>query len=633
MKRTPLRWKEYYKKNQERKEYNYDGPLGAEVTEEGTVIRLWSPVADEVRLNLYYDGGKGGIVKDGYGVFVAEDPEDSSNIAMTVPMTYDSTNGVYSYSTPENLSGAYYDFDVTVEGVTRRTADPYAKAAGVNGLRSMIISDEMTFVDGWDSDTAPKKQGTDIIYEINIREFSYCLEMGEDSGKYSAFKRFLSGEKFKIKGTDHFINPFEYMKKLGVTHVQLMPSYDFGSVDERFETEDFNWGYDPVNYNVPEGSFSKNPSDGALRVREYKEMIKALHEAGFRVIMDVVYNHTYNRDSFLDRTVPYYYYRIDKDGKESNGSKCGNDIASERKMVSRYILDSVMYWANEYHLDGFRFDLMGLLDTELMNKIRKSLDEKFGIDEKLIYGEPWAPAKTTMDCGFKQALKENASKYLDKNIGFFSDDLRDAIKGSVFDDESRGFVNGGKYAEEIADAALGFENKGFCPSQIIRYVSSHDDLTLWDKLSITSKDHEERIKEVKLAAAIYILGRGHVFMLSGEEFLRSKDGEDNSYNLHISLNKLDWEKAFTNEKIVDYYSELIKIRKDSEVLSDITGQSAEKIKMHKSEDGIVIFSAGEYLIIFNGSKEKYKDTIDNVQIEADEVSAAVYKCGKKIPLD
>lgn len=633
MKKTAVLWKKYYKENKNTPEFNYTGQLGARVVEGGTMVRLWSPVAEEVRLNLYSDGGEGKVRRDGYGVLVRDESADeNAGLVMTVPMTYDRKNGIWVYMTEENLAGAYYDFDITIEGVTRKSSDPYAVAAGVNGQRSMILPREMSNPEGWKEDKAPERTGTNVIYEINVREFSYQLEMGEDTGRYTAFKRFLSGENFGIKGTSYSINPFEHMKKLGVTHVQLMPAYDFGSVDERMTTEEFNWGYDPMNYNVPEGSFSTDPFSGETRVREFKEMVQALHTAGFRVIMDVVYNHTYNLENSFQKTVPWYYYRVSENGEISNGSRCGNDVASERLMVGRFILNSIMYWAEEYHIDGFRFDLMGLLDTELMNEIRRNLDERFGKGEKLIYGEPWAAGDTEMEDGFTPALKKNANDFLDKNVGFFSDDIRDDIKGSVFDPKSMGFVNGGcidqemvdainaklaetgelktedipekRIEEKIAAAVTAYHERGFSPSQIVRYVSSHDDLTLWDKLTITTPDEELRKKQNILAAAAYILGQGHIFMLSGEEFLRTKGGEDNSYNLPITVNRLDWAECIRNKDIVELYSELIYIRKNCEALADLGPEAYKRVKIMKAENGVVAFQAEDIFVVLNSNETK-----------------------------
>lgn len=691
MKRTPLLWKKFYKENKDRSDFNYHGPLGAVVTENGTLVRLWSPVAESVRLNLYEHGGSGSLKTDESGSFRQDyEADNNDGLVMTAPMEYDKRDGVWVFATENNLAGAYYDFDITIEGVTKKTADPYAVAAGVNGLRSMILPREVSNPEGWKEDKAPEKQSTDIIYEVNIREFSYDLEMGDDSGKYTAFKKMSTGEEFKIKGTDKKINPLKYMKDLGVTHVQLMPSYDFGSVDERKNDEAFNWGYDPVNYNVPEGGFSTDPTSGETRVREYKEMVKALHDAGFRVVMDVVYNHTYNLESSLQKTAPWYYYRVNEDGTASNGSRCGNDVASERFMTGRYIINSVLYWAEEYHIDGFRFDLMGLLDTDLMNAVREALDERFGKGEKLIYGEPWAAGETAIEEGFTQSLKANVGrdasfgnmpgvKPLDKSIGFFNDDLRDQIKGIFCDEKSKGFVNGGcmdrklkelreaqlletgelkaedikhepKIEENVAKAVTAYSDSGLSPMQMIRYVSSHDDLTLWDKLTITTWDEDIRKKQNLLAAATYILGQGHVFMLSGEEFLRTKNGESNSYNLPITLNKLDWAMAFKNKDIVESYRRLIEIRKSSAALSDMSEKAAERIRIEKAEDGVVAFEADDLFVILNSNEINsyisipngnweviYGNTSDRVSTDSfservrkvDPVSVTVYKKNNK----
>ena len=312
------------------------------------------------------------------------------------------SKGVWKQEFQENLHGMYYDYLVRIEGKVTRTADPYAIGCNCNGDRSMVVDLKLTNPLGFEEDRAPMMDRERIIYELHIKDFSYDKESGvpEDyRGKYKAFT---------VKGTNgRYPTCMEYLKKLGVTHVHLLPFFDYGSVDEAGDEGQFNWGYDPVNYNVPEGSYATDAIDGTARIRECKEMIQALHENGIRVVMDVVYNHTHEADSWFQRMVPDYYYRYVEDGALSNGSACGNDVAIGRTMVDNYIADSVMYWAKEYHLDGFRFDLMGLLTVELMNRIRRELDEEFGVGEKLLYGEPWSADASPMEEGTRAAKKEN----------------------------------------------------------------------------------------------------------------------------------------------------------------------------------------------------------------------------------
>ena len=403
------------------KNYHYTGALGAVCCENGSAIRLWAPTAESVFLHLY-PTGKGSVAME------------------TVPMDR-GEKGVWTYRTARDLHGVYYDFDVTVAGKTRRTADPYAKACGVNGNRSMVIDLARSNPAGWEADKAPAHTPEQVIYELHVKDFSWDPAGGFDAadrGKFSAFTR--TGTTLDGKGK--FSTGLDYLKQLGVTHIQLMSVYDYGSVDEENWENGYNWGYDPVNYNVPEGSFSSDPYHGEVRVRELKEMIAALHKHGFRVIMDVVYNHTYVSDSWLERTVPGYYYRQKADGSLSNGSGCGNDVASERSMCRQFILDSALYWVEEYHMDGFRFDLMGLLDQELMETLQHTLDEKYGKGEKLIYGEPWRADNTHLSRPVVLCDKDSL-KTIDGQIGAFCDDTRDAVKGSLMNLAARGFVNGG----------------------------------------------------------------------------------------------------------------------------------------------------------------------------------------------
>lgn len=538
------------------KQFHYDGKdLGAQVGRAGTSFRLWAPTAQAVMLRLYQSGHLG---------------EAERIVSMQRGQ-----KGVWSWQTEEYLHGVYYDYELDFGKERRQTADPYARACGCNGFRSMVVELAKTDPPGWQEDCAPPRQAEDIIYEVHVQEFSFAESGGFPEELRGKYKAFCSAQTTLFdRGTQP--TGLAYLKQLGVTHVQLMPVYDYGSVDELHPKDSFNWGYDPLNYNVPEGSYASDPTRGEVRIRELKELVQSLHQQGFRVIMDVVYNHTYSRDSWLERTVPGYYYRTWNDGTDSNGSGCGNDIASERSMCAQYILDSVLYWAEEYHMDGFRFDLMGLLDTALMERIRAALDARFGRGEKLVFGEPWAAGATACKKNTRLADQKNMTS-LELEIGAFCDQVRDAVKGSVMDAASRGFVNGGQGQEhKIIDSVTAWCEKDFrAPSQVITYLSSHDDMTLWDKLVYTldpARQYDRLTPEVlranRLAAAIYMTCQGRLFLLSGEEFGRTKEGAHNTYQAPITLNRLDWQRAWDNHALVDYYRGLIALRKQLPALCD-----------------------------------------------------------------
>jgi len=589
--------KDYYLTKEFEDKYNYEGSLGAKVDESGTVIRLWSPIAESVDLRLYDNGSTG----------------EAETI---IPMKL-CDRGVWEYAVNENLSGKYYDFALKIKGKVRISADPYAKACGVNGKRSMIIDLNTTNPNGWEEDKAPTKGAEDIIYEVHVKEFSYDKNAGFPEnvrGKYKAF----TVDNTTLRNEGKLPTGLNYIKELGVSHIQLLPVYDFASVDEAGGEDSFNWGYDPLNYNVPEGSYASDATRGEVRIREFKEMIQAIHKKGLRVIMDVVYNHTFSLDNALQNSMPYYHYRLDEKGELSDGSACGNDIASEMPMTEKYIIDSVLYWCEEYHIDGFRFDLMGLLTVDLMNKVQKALDETYGRGEKLIYGEPWTAAKTYMEKGAKGAVKDNV-KLLDENIGIFSDDIRDSIKGHVFYDEVAGFVNGNlKQTDKIEEGLTSF---GLSPNHIISYVSCHDNHTLWDKLTITTNDEAERIKQNKLSAAIYMSCQGRVFIYSGEEYLRTKNGEHNTFNMPIGLNKMDWELTEKNKDMVSFYKELIGLRKEMTGLCDKSKTAKDNITTFVKEEGLLGVKVAnketnlvkplykEALILFNANKEERTITL------------------------
>ena len=566
MRRAEL--KRYFDSLEFEKAYHTDEPLGSFCRAVGTRFVLWAPTASRVLLSLYTCGADGA--------------------AFETQAMKRGERGVWTYETPRNLDGVYYDYLVTAQRATRRTADPYARACGVNGNRSMVIDLTRTNPEGWDSDRAPAKPAEDVIYEMHVKDFSWDPASGVPfhlRGKYGA----LALAHTTLRGEGKLPTCIDYVRRLGATHVQLMPFYDYGSVDEEGASDAFNWGYDPVNYNIPDGSYSSDPARGEVRIRELKEAIMGLHRAGLRVIMDVVYNHTYQLESHLFKTVPWYYLRQKADGRASNGSGCGCETASERSMCGRYILDSVLYWAEEYHIDGFRFDLMGLHDVELMNAVSSALDARFGAGEKLVYGEPWAggtphPRPGTMLCD-KGHLKELSS------VGAFCDATRDAVKGSVMDEAARGFVNGGGNfsAGYMACCVKGWAGEQSdmtyrSPMQTISYISCHDDWTLWDKLVATMAQgrdydtlHPHVLRANRLAAAMLFCCQGHLFMLSGEEYGRTKQGIQNSYRSPVAVNRMDWTRAWENSALVEYYRGLIALRKQLPGLCDKSMHAGERL--------------------------------------------------------
>ncbi len=535
-------------------QYHTDEALGALWTPAATRFALWAPTARQVSLSLYAEGTGGGPL-------------------LTVDLTRGG-RGVWEAVVEGDLDGRYYDFAVTdCEGVTRRTADPWARACGRDGARSMVIDLRRTDPAGWAEDAPPARGPEDIIWEVHVKDFSHDARSGVPAALRGKFKALtLTGTTLDGDG----VHPtcLDYLKRLGVNYVQLMPVFDYGSVPED-DPEAFNWGYDPVNYNVPEGSYATDPDNGAVRIRELKEAVQALHQNGFRVIMDVVYNHTYHLDSWLWRTEPWYFYRQNPDGSPADGSGCGNDLASERSMCARYILESVLYWAQEYHMDGFRFDLMALLDTQLMERIRAELDRVYGKGEKLVFGEPWSAHSSPMHRDAKPAGKR-ALPTLDENIGAFCDATRDLAKGHILHAERPGFVNGG--SARLADLRAAVTGWAGAPggrfaaraaSQTINYLSSHDDWTLWDKLVLTMDSARQFdtptpavLRANRLAAAFCFGCQGRWFMLAGEEFGRTKQGLQNSFNASAALNQLDWARAWTGpwRDLADYYRGLIALR-------------------------------------------------------------------------
>ena len=548
--RTPAEWKTLFESEAFARQTEYYGPLGVEYTPAGTHLRLWAPTAKQAAVNLYRRGTGGACVG-------------------TLPLQQQD-KGVWSVYLPGDQHGKYYDFTLTTPFGTCNAADPYARSAGVNGVRSMIFDPARVDPQGWERDVRPViPPARRSVWEVSVRDFSQDPASGVHTawrGKFLAFTQ--QGTTLSSDG----IHPtcLNYLKRLGVSYVQLMPIFDFGSVDEsRPLTRQYNWGYDPTNFNVPEGSYSTDPTRGEVRVRECKQMIAALHGAGIGVVMDVVYNHMYRSDNVLNRVVPLYYFRQNDDGSLSNGSGCGNEFASERPMARRYLIDSVLYWAREYHIDGFRFDLMGLYDVETMNLLRAELDKLPGGRDILMYGEPWQGGCSALH---RYEANKNNLNMLNERIGIFCDNTRDAIKGGCFDAREPGYVEGkpGSFWDIGAAVAAWCRSDRLpphAPSQIVSYVSAHDNFTLWDKLLLVRYEKPEftaadstALAQNRLAAGIYLTSFGLPFLQAGEEFARTKKGKCNSYRSSPALNRLDWERAEKYHALVDYYRGLLALR-------------------------------------------------------------------------
>lgn len=600
--------------------------LGASYSKKATTFKVWSPNAASVRVNIFEHGS---------------DNEGDAGSIMSRAMSLDKTTGVWSVTINGDLLNKYYTYSVTHGETTKETADVYAKACGVNGQRSMVVDLSTTNPDGWENDkhVLVQNQTDASVWEISVADFSSSESSGvseANRGKYLAFTE----EGTTVNGVQGASSTcVDYLKKLGVKYVQIMPFYDFGSVDESKNIMDqYNWGYDPVNYNCPEGSYSTNPKKGEVRIKECKQMIQALHNAGIGVIMDVVYNHTYTSDSWLQRTVPNYYYRMNNDGTFSNGSGCSNDTASEHLMFRKYMIDSVTYWASEYHIDGFRFDLMGLHDVTTMNSIRTALDNLYADgsgSQILMYGEAWDMA-TNCDEGTVLASQKNL-KQLSDRIGAFDDTIRDAIKGSTGGTDGA-FVQEGSRRANLktgiagqSDTTTGWAN---VPSQCVTYASCHDNLCLYDKLvgSVYGADgkyrkrYEDLVAMNKLSAAIVITSQGIPFSLGGEEFCRSKDGDENSYASSRKENMLDWENVDLYSDVIEYYRGLYKIRDAFAAFSDSTAATANSLTylsdVLKGVMGYTINNTesgkwSQMCVIFNGS-----DSAQNVTAKGDWVVLA-----------
>ena len=551
---------------------------------ESTTFRLWSPAAQEVRLHLYEQGDGGGPLE----THVLEAGQ----------------NGLWHIGLDGDLQGTYYTYQIKIDGNwLEEYPGVYAQAVGVNGKRAMVIDLNMTNPVGWASDKGPEIKHTNeaILYELHIRDMTIHPESGSSMpGKYLGLvEEGTVGPNGAATGIDH-------LSEMGISHVHLLPTYDHYSIDEtKLDSAQFNWGYDPNNYNVPEGSFSTDPYKAEVRIKEFKEMVKAFHDRGIGVVLDVVYNHTGGafENSNFNLEAPGYYYRHWEDGKPSDASACGNETASEKEMMRKFILESVSYWAKEYHLDGFRFDLMGIHDITTMNEVANALKK---VNPNIfVYGEGWTAGDSPLPAA-QQALKKNITKM--PQITAFSDDIRDGLKGSVFEDNSTGFVSGAVDTEEsvkmgivgsIEHPQIDYKSVNYSdaawtiePWQSISYVSCHDNHTLYDKLKVSRKDADEMdiIQMDKLANAVVMTSQGTAFMHAGAEMLRTKNGHHNSYNLPDSINQIDWSLKVSNAMVVDYYKNLIALRKQHPAFRMTSSEELRnKLEFKKTENGLISF--------------------------------------------
>ena len=557
--------------------YNtYDGnDLGFTYTPECTTFKVWAPSAEQVLLKLYTTGSY---------------YEEGAQVLGIKQMLYDASTGVWSATVDGDLNKIYYTYVIKTAKGTQETQDVYSKAVGVNSKRSEVVDLAQTNPEGWENDghILVDKPNDAIIWEIHVRDFSSSDTSGvskEHRGKFLAFT-----ERGTVIPFTNFPTCVDYLKLLGITHIQINPAFDFGSVNE-ITGVDYNWGYDPVNYNVPEGSYATDPYHGEVRIREFKEMVKSLHKEGIGVIMDVVYNHVYSAvDSPFEKTVPGYYFRM-QDGKFLNSSGCGNVTASDKTMFRKFMIDSLRYWTEEYHIDGFRFDLMACHDIETMNLIREELDK---IDTRLlIYGEPWTANDAENGISGEDCSNKSNAKKLSTRIGMFNDDMRHGIKGGS-DDDSKGFIQGSTHsaynviAGMMGASSVTFGNWANEPSQCITYASAHDNLSLWDKILksnwCTDYDTTDKlyVTQNKLAAVLILASLGIPFWMAGEEFARTKYGDHNSYKSPDSINSINWTRSIRYKELVDYYRGLIKIRKSFSPLRDNTTKAVN--------DGYIVYN-------------------------------------------
>lgn len=588
--------------------------LGVVYSADKTTIKLWSPNVEEAKINLYKKGNGGEVIT-------------------IKSLDYDQKTGVWQIVLNGDHHNTYYTLQVKNKGVwSKEMPDPYAKGVGVNGNRGLIFDPKLTNPSNWEKDKQPplKSVADIILYEAHVRDFSIDLSSGiKNKGKFLGLTEKNSKNAFgEATGLDH-------LQELGITHLHLLPVFDYKSVDETsLDKNQYNWGYDPQNYNSLEGSYSTNPFDGLIRIKEYKQMVLALHEAKIRLVMDVVYNHTSSTDIF-DQLVPGYYYRSWHNGKRSDASACGNEFASDRIMARQFMLESLKYWVKEYHVDGFRFDLMGIHDIETMNIISQELKK---IDPTIfLYGEGWTAGDSPLPIE-KRALKNNVKKLND--IAVFSDDIRDGVKGHWSNVTEKGFVSGNPNYKEVIqfgivastnhpqikyDSKRGYAQFPYSdsPTKVIGYVSCHDNNTLYDKLKIANPKatQKELVQMDKLANTIILTSQSIPFLHMGVEMTRTKLGVENSYKSPDSINKIDWNWKYENKELVQYYKDLIALRNSHPAFK----MTSEKM-IHEHLEFLVIDSPSlvgytlknyanrdkwkNIRVYFNGGEKEVKQTIE-----------------------
>lgn len=585
--------------------------LGLTYTPQQSTFKVWSPMAKTMTLRFY-----------------KTDLDGTADETVTMQR---GDSGVWQHTAVGNLKGRYYTFQVETEkgDVMKETTDPYAKAVGANGKRAQVIDIQATNPKGWASDKSPKFSGkaTDaILYELHIRDATIDASSGvKNKGKYLG----LTEKKTTYtEGGVKVPTALEHIKQLGVTHVHLLPTFDYASIDEtQLDKAQYNWGYDPQNYNVPDGSYSTNPHDGGVRINEFKQMVQAMHKSGLRVVMDVVYNHTFNgENSPFHQIAPYYYHRFRADGTWSDASACGNETASEKPMMRKYLIESLKYWVTEYHIDGFRFDLMAIHDTETMNLISAEL-HKIKSDI-VLYGEGWTAGDSPLPVE-KRALKQHAAQF--DRIAAFSDDMRDGLKGWVFEAKDRGFVSGRFDATESTKMGIVAATKhpqiayekcrwtkmpwAAEPNQCVNYVECHDNHTLWDRLQNSNPDDSEadRIKMHKLAQTMVLTAQGVAFLHAGTEFLRTKNGEENSFKSSDDINKMDWVRRAKYTDVVTYYQKVIAMRKAHPAFRMTTAADIQKNLLFFDDvtEGVIAYTLDgaavgdswkRIVVIHNGNK-------------------------------
>jgi pullulanase len=594
----------------------YNGKdLGLTYSPKAATFKIWAPTATAAKLNLYKADMGGNAIR---------------SINMNK-----GENGVWQITVSENLKNSYYTFKVNIGNAwSEEVVDPYAKACGTNGLRAQVIDLKETNPVGWEKDKSPNfsttnKQTDAIIYELHVRDASIHASSGiKNKGK------FIGLAEVGTKNSAGQSTGLSHLKEFGVTHVHLLPFYDYNSVDETKAAEQYNWGYDPVNYNIPEGSYSTNPADGKVRIKELKELIKTMHSNGLRIIMDVVYNHTaLTKNSNFNTLVPDYYYRKRADGSFSDASSCGNETASDNAMFQKFMIESVVYWVKEYHIDGFRFDLMGIHDIETMNLISDTLHKiKPSI---VLYGEGWTSSSSPLPDD-KRALKKNAAQL--NGIAVFSDDMRDGIKGSVFNINDRGFATGqiensesvkfgivaaGKHPQ-INYSKVNYSKEPYTagPAGLINYADCHDNNILWDKIELSFKDASvgERTKMHELAYAIVLTAQGASFLHAGTEFLRTKNGVENSFDKGDIVNGINWDLKTKNNATYQFIKSLVQIRRAHPAFRM---QTAQQIATHLNFEnnqpaGIIAYTINgaavgdswkKIWVAFNGSQNPQSLTV------------------------